>query len=526
MSEGRNSTDQAAVPSAVEDSELLRRYAEERTQSAFAELVRRRIGLVYSVALRQTRGDRHRAADATQAVFTDLARKAAVLCRRPVLAGWLYRSAQFAAAGLIRAEQRRLARETEAQRMEAVLADQSSAPDWDKVRGLLDDVLSEMDDSDRDAILLRYFDDRPFAEIGAQLRLSENAARMRVERALDKLNGALGRRGITSSSAALGVALAQQIGTATPAGLAATVTGTALAQTAVTAGASLASWFAVSKLQAGLAAAIAIGGGGAYFAQHRTNDQLRRELLTLGESQGAIVTLREENRALAEVASEIENLRRDDAEFRQLAEKIATAQHANAERIRAAQAVDRSRNIRSEIDRMNREGNALVEEFKALNTRAKDAALTAGERTQAENDAKLKLAAIQAKQREIKAFIAANGADTPKFEEGKSRLRMVGPSNGNAASEEWTPVDNEHVSLRIRQADVDTIITVYERVTGRKIVRDPSIASEKRTFDLQVEPSTAAQLGQRLRVALLKNLDVVIEPVGDGTWRARPGPLE
>ena len=103
---------------------------------------------------------------------------------------------------------------------------------------------------------------------------------------------------------------------------------------------------------------------------------------------------------------------------------------------------------------------------------------------------------------------------------------MLGPSNGNAASEEWTPVDDQHVTLRIRQADVDTIILVYERVTGRKILRDPSIASEKRTFDLLVEPSTAAQLGQRLRVALLKNLDVVIEPVGDGTWRARPGPLE
>src|SRR5436189_6158722 len=92
---------------APEDSELLRRYAREGSEAAFAELVRRRIGLVYSVALRQTRGDRHRAEDATQAVFTDLARKAAALAARPVLAGWLYRSAQFAAAGLVRAEARR-----------------------------------------------------------------------------------------------------------------------------------------------------------------------------------------------------------------------------------------------------------------------------------------------------------------------------------------------------------------------------------------------------------------------------------
>src|SRR5215212_8803756 len=97
-----------------EDSDLLRRYAESSSQDAFAELVRRRIGLVYSVALRQTRGDRHRAEDATQAVFTDLARKARSLAERPVLAGWLFRSAQFAAAGLIRADQRRHVREQEA----------------------------------------------------------------------------------------------------------------------------------------------------------------------------------------------------------------------------------------------------------------------------------------------------------------------------------------------------------------------------------------------------------------------------
>src|SRR5687767_10440566 len=94
----------------IEDAELLRRYAEEKSETAFAELVRRRIGLVYSVALRRTRGDAAAAADATQQVFVDLARKAVVLCRRPVLAGWLYRSAQFAAADVMRAERRRQSR--------------------------------------------------------------------------------------------------------------------------------------------------------------------------------------------------------------------------------------------------------------------------------------------------------------------------------------------------------------------------------------------------------------------------------
>jgi RNA polymerase sigma factor (sigma-70 family) len=526
MSEERNTANQSAFPAALEDSELLRRYADERAEVAFAELVRRRIGLVYSVALRQTRGDRHRAADATQAVFTDLARKAAVLSRRPVLAGWLYRSAQFAAAGLMRAEQRRHAREEEAQRMETILADQSPAPEWEKVRGLLDDVLSEMDEHDRDAVLLRYFDGRPFADIGRQLRLTENAARMRVERALDKLNAALSRRGITSSSAMLGTALAQQVGTAAPAGLAATVTGTAVAQTAVTTGASVAAWFALGKLQAGLAAAVAVAGAAGYWAQSRKNEQLRGEVHALQAEQRAMAATRVENGRLAAITSEIEDLRRDDAEFKQLAAKIAAAQQANSARVRAAQTADRSRNVQAEIDRMNREGNALVEEYKALQSRAKSASLPAGERSQADLDVKLKLAAIQAKQREIQAFIAANRGATAEPGAGRSEYRSLSLSGSNASREEWTPVDDTRVSVRIPQADANTIISAYERVTGRKIIRDPATANKKGSFDLEIEPSTAAEMGQRLRAALLKNLDIVIEPKGDGTWIARPGPLE
>jgi len=120
------------------DDELLRRYVSAGSEAAFAELVRRRIGLVYSVALRQTHGDRHRAEDATQAVFTDLARKARALMQRPVLAGWLYRSAQFAAAGLIRAERRRNVHEREAHMMQEILDQDMPRPDWERLRPVLD----------------------------------------------------------------------------------------------------------------------------------------------------------------------------------------------------------------------------------------------------------------------------------------------------------------------------------------------------------------------------------------------------
>lgn len=109
-------------------------------------------------------------------------------------------------------------------------------PDWNQLRPVLDEVLNDMDERDRDAVLLRFFDEQPFAEIGAKLRLTENAARMRVERALEKMHATLARRGITSTTAALGTALANQAVLAAPAGLAAQVSGAALAQAATAGG--------------------------------------------------------------------------------------------------------------------------------------------------------------------------------------------------------------------------------------------------------------------------------------------------
>ena len=147
----------------LDDVELLRLYAEERSEAAFTELVGRRIDLVYAVALRRTGGDAHRAQDAAQRVFTDLARKAAALAQRPTLTGWLYRSAQFAAADLMRSEQRRQAREMEAQRMDEIQNQAGGEPDWRELRPVLDETLAELNERDRDAVLLRFFEQRPFA---------------------------------------------------------------------------------------------------------------------------------------------------------------------------------------------------------------------------------------------------------------------------------------------------------------------------------------------------------------------------
>jgi RNA polymerase sigma factor (sigma-70 family) len=211
------------------DPELLRRYSEDKSQEAFAELVRRHLDFVYAVALRQVGGDAHLAQDVSQAVFTALARKAGSLAARPVLGGWLYRTTQFTAIDAVRGEQRRRAREQEAQLMHELTRSDETAADAEKLRPLLDRAIGELGDDDRDAVVLRFFSGCTFPEIAARLRLTESGARMRVERALDKLHVGLARRGVTSTSAALAVALANQPAVAAPAGLAAAITGAALA---------------------------------------------------------------------------------------------------------------------------------------------------------------------------------------------------------------------------------------------------------------------------------------------------------
>ena len=145
----------------IDDADLLRRYANDGSEEAFAELVRRRIGLVYGVALRHTL-DSHRAEDVTQTVFLALARKAGGLAQRPVLIGWLYRSARFAASDSVRMERRRQQRDQETHAMQQI--NQSARdPEWDKIRPVLDEMLSKIGSVDRDAILLRFVDGQPFA---------------------------------------------------------------------------------------------------------------------------------------------------------------------------------------------------------------------------------------------------------------------------------------------------------------------------------------------------------------------------
>ena len=147
-----------------DDAELLRRYAEEKSEAAFAEFVERHLGMVYASALRRL-GNAHAAADVAQRVFIAVAERAAPLARHPTIAGWLFAASRNASLDLMKAEQRRRAREWAAQADEALLRDAGNDPgpaDGGAVRPLIDDALERLAIADREAVLLRWVEGRAF----------------------------------------------------------------------------------------------------------------------------------------------------------------------------------------------------------------------------------------------------------------------------------------------------------------------------------------------------------------------------
>jgi len=283
------------------DAELLREFVESHNENAFAELVNRHISLVYSAACRATKGDMSAAQDVTQLVFIELARKAVSLKRHPTLAGWLYASVRYVSANLQRSEQRRSAREGEAHTMNELLHTASTDPAWEELRPVLDDALHELSEHDRDAVLLRFFESKNLREVGEALCLTENAARMRVDRALEKLRKALARRGINSTSSALTATLAAGL-VAAPPTLAAAVTTSALAATTVSA-ASTSTLFGImtmTKLKITAVTALVVAAVSVSIWQQWRYARLARENETLRSQPEQAAQLREDNQRLAE----------------------------------------------------------------------------------------------------------------------------------------------------------------------------------------------------------------------------------
>jgi RNA polymerase sigma factor (sigma-70 family) len=215
----------------TDSQKLITEYVENGSEAAFRELVSRYVNLVYSAALRLVDHDAHLAEDVVQMVFADLARMARTLSGEVMLGGWLHRHTCFVAAKTMRGERRRQSRERQAVEMNALQA--YSEVNFSLVAPLLDEAINELGDLDRTAILLRFFEQHDFRAIGEAIGGSEDSARMRVRRALEKLELLLKRRGVTSTTAALSVGLSANAVQAAPIGMAATVSAFALATGAV-----------------------------------------------------------------------------------------------------------------------------------------------------------------------------------------------------------------------------------------------------------------------------------------------------
>jgi RNA polymerase sigma factor (sigma-70 family) len=192
----------------MDDAQLLESYATHHSEEAFRELVRRHAAVVRGVARRQPGIDAHLADDVTQRVFIALARKAGALHGQTALVGWLYLAARLEAARTVRAEARRHNWEEKAGAMNQAPSDDAATEiSWEQLTPVLDDAMARLEEPDRTALLLRFFSGQSFAEVGRVFQISEDAARKRVERAVEKLRLALGRRGIVSTASALGATL-------------------------------------------------------------------------------------------------------------------------------------------------------------------------------------------------------------------------------------------------------------------------------------------------------------------------------
>jgi RNA polymerase sigma factor (sigma-70 family) len=268
------------------DQQLLRDYAEGRSETAFAELAQRHVDFVYSAALRMAR-DAHLAEDVTQSVFVALSKNARQLTDRPVLSGWLHRTAQNLAANAIRTEVRRRNREQEAVAMNELLANEPDA-NWKNIAPYLDTALGELSEPDRDALLLRYFECKSAREMAQTLGTSEEAAQKRVNRAVERLREFFSKRNVTVGASGLVVLISTNSVQAAPIGLTAAIsTAVSLAGTAISTSTAIVATktIAMTTLQKTLIAstlAVAVGTG---IYQAREASALRTQVQSIQKAQ-------------------------------------------------------------------------------------------------------------------------------------------------------------------------------------------------------------------------------------------------
>jgi RNA polymerase sigma factor (sigma-70 family) len=291
------------------DHELLAAFVKKGSESAFSALVARYVNLVYSTALRHTNNPHH-AEEVTQAVFITLARKAGSISSKVVLSGWLYHTARLTAANHRRDNQRRQQREQQAI-MESAVNVSVDEP-WKLIAPILDEAMNALRVTDRDAVLLRYFESKPLAEVGTALGVSEAAAEKRVSRALERLRGLLAKQGVVLGGTAIAGAVSVNAVQAAPAALTASSTTAALTAASLTSTAIALT--TLQKVAVTVVLAATIGGG--IYAVKQVSDA-HNEVQELQAQQAPMAEkIRQLQSSLADTTNQLTGLMAENSELK------------------------------------------------------------------------------------------------------------------------------------------------------------------------------------------------------------------
>jgi RNA polymerase sigma factor (sigma-70 family) len=283
-----------------ESRKLLQDFADTASETAFRELVSRYTNLVYSVAIRFVDGDIQLAQEVTQTVFIDLARLARKIRRDAPVGAWLHRHACYVSSNLLRAERRRRSRERQAVEMENLRYSSESA--YDQVAPIVDQAINQLNEGDRKVIVLRFFEQTSFRVIGQAVGISEDAARLRVTRALEKLHFLLKKRGVAVPGAALATVLATSAVMTAPSGLAASISTTALVKVLAgnSPGMTIFKLLIMSKLKATIVGAVIIAGVAIPVTVHKqAQAKIRDRDALLQQQSDQLSALQDENARLS-----------------------------------------------------------------------------------------------------------------------------------------------------------------------------------------------------------------------------------
>lgn len=489
------------------DLELLTRYTRHRAEDAFAELVRRHLALVHSAALRQVRSPQL-AEEVAQSTFLKLAQHARQLAPDTILSAWLYQVTRREAIDVVRREARRQLREQIATEMNVMNA---TTADWTHIEPLLDEAMHALDETDRAAVLLRYFENKSLREVGQALGASENAAQKRLTRAVDHLREFLAKRGVTVGASGLAVVISANAVQAAPVGLAvaisttAALTGTTIITAATATAAKTIAMTTLKKNIIGATLAVAVGTG---IYEARQASISRSQFQTLQQQQGPLAEhidqlTRDRDSAasklaalqndLARVQNDNERLRRDAVDLAGLRGEVTRlrAVEQQAGQSKAVATVSDDPFTQSVLAMTQRAGelNAYLQrmpekkipELQLLTENdwlsvAKDVSLQSEPEvrqalSKLRNTAKHKFAthAIQA----VDKFIAANNGqmptdvaqlkpyfDVPVDDAMLQRYQVLPPADGSSLQDNWVMGERERV-------DPDYDKYLYKRKYGR-----------------------------------------------------------